>query len=254
MDRPSTGQSWDLHSISTHGKCIEVHWMMDKTSDMEGTHIWGRCSVLKIRTKPLAIMRYSPFSDSMSLLVKRNWTIREFLKRWPKVVYKVSRQERTYCTYASFINKSLLQTPQVKNKVSPVVAVESAALWASVATGLCFCLEAQRASEWQTVCLKQTLTLQMKLMAFISTTHRFSPWLTCTWQGRDRVSLVVESIDEALGFCREWIHREKRVRSDTKWRGNFTGILQNQALEICQNHHTFNKRRKSKFLNFSWAV
>lgn len=34
-------------------------------------------------------------------------------------------------------------------------------------------------------------------------THRFSPWLTCTWQGRERVSLVAESIDEALGFCKK---------------------------------------------------
>lgn len=32
-------------------------------------------------------------------------------------------------------------------------------------------------------------------------THRFSPWLTWTWQGRERVSFVLESMEEALGFC-----------------------------------------------------
>lgn len=38
------------------------------------------------RTKPLVMMRYRPRRDSMSLLVKRNWTMREFLNRWPRVV------------------------------------------------------------------------------------------------------------------------------------------------------------------------
>lgn len=38
--------------------------------------------------------------------------------------------------------------------------------------------------------------------AFVAATHRFSPWFTCTWHGSERVSLVLESMEEALGFCR----------------------------------------------------
>lgn len=40
--------------------------MMDKTGDTEGRQILVRL------TKPLVMMRYKPFSDSTSLLVKRN--------------------------------------------------------------------------------------------------------------------------------------------------------------------------------------
>lgn len=100
MFRATTGQRWELHSVPTHGKCIEKHWMMDKIWDRERTSILNKCSFGQL-TKPLAIMRYRPFSDSMSLLVKRNWTIREFLNRWPKVVYR-----KRVIRNATFINKT----------------------------------------------------------------------------------------------------------------------------------------------------
>lgn len=54
-------------------------------------------------------MRYRPFRDSMSLSVKRNWTIREFLKRWPKVVYRTGDRGLGVMHHSS-TSTSLLQT------------------------------------------------------------------------------------------------------------------------------------------------
>lgn len=46
---------------------------------------------------------------------------------------------------------------------------------------------------------KQTNTYRLR-HTHTHETHRFSPWLTWTWQGSERVSLVVESMVEAFGF------------------------------------------------------
>lgn len=47
-------------------------------------------------------------------------------------------------------------------------------------------------------------------------THRFSPWLTWTWQGRERVSFVLESMEEALGFCGDWWRQRERWQGEGK--------------------------------------
>lgn len=65
-------------------------------------------------------------------------------------------------------------------------------------------------------------------------THRFSPWLTWTWQGRERVSFVLESMEEALGFCGDWWrHRERWQGEGKKERQNKMKRLTYRVKRLC---------------------
>lgn len=80
---------------------------------------------------------------------------------------------------------------------------------------------------WPLVCISETkyttslcaslpFILHYANLGQMGVTHRFSPWLTWTWQGRERVSFVLESMEEALGFCGDWWRQRERWQGEGK--------------------------------------